>query len=340
MTADRRAAPWREGLYDLLRLRKEALQLAQYVAVLSGLKRSMDDWIPGPLFEPYRSVIERMGLAMAIDCVFAPLPDTQRTFGLDWAPTTRSAGRPYDPREPLDRRSQVHVVVSSRPEWAAETLALAWYSLVVEGRVIYRPHKDFFRFGLALGYPECCVRFFMEHNDWPRQNTMAEAARVSRSLSWKANCLAKNSPWMLIFHMPCAFDCARTLEYSTSLIEEIRDFDRTYADTIEGFLKRTFLVVNERLVFALLGAGRGAQGRVRYEGADDLHKNMVLKDPRHEEYESLLAGGNELSVRDGAVLAWQDGTLTGSVETRCDQGVAEVPLILRFGNGLAGNCES
>lgn len=324
---------WRRSVRRLMELRGEGFQLAQYLAVLSRLKRSIDDWIPVSIFELYREEIARLGLALEIDCVFEPIPDPGRVFGLDWAPTTRATGRPYRPGEDYRPESQVHAVVAGRSEWAAEALSLAWYPLVLGGRVIYRPHVDFARFGDALGYPRCCVQFFMEHNDWPRQNTMAEALRRSQELSWKANCLTKNSPWMLIFHMPCSFDCAPTREYSSNLLREIESFDAACAERIEGLARGLFLVVNERLVYRFAGGRPHGDGTLGYTAPESLHQHVAIQDPEQRGLETLLARGDRMSVRYGVVQVWNGGELVGALETRCDRGVANVPLLLDFARG-------
>jgi hypothetical protein len=315
---------------ELANLRFAGLQVAQYVAVLSGLRRSLDDWVPTPQFETYRRLIARLGLSLEIDCAFVPIADVNQVVGLDYAPTTRFAGRPYSPEVLSDPRASVHVIIAGKPEWAADTLAAGWYPLVIDNRVTYKPRVDFLRLGLAFGYPECCVRFFLEHNDWPRQNTMAESARAARTLSWKANCIPKNTPWMLIFHMPCSFDCPRTIAYAEQLIGDLAGFDSRLAADIEAFLKQTFLVTTEKLCFRLIGASRSGFDRVRYERIETLHRNQSGRDPRDERYLRAFASGNEVSVSDGTIFVWQNGALRDTIATHCDDGVAEVPLLLPF----------
>ncbi len=329
-----RSIGWTPGLVqamdDLANLRFAGLQVAQYVAVLSGVRRSLDDWVPGPQFETYRRLIGQLGLALEIDCAFLPIPDLDRVVGLEYAPTTRFTGRPYSPEVHADPHASVHVVVAGKAEWAADTLAAGWYPLVLDNRVTYKPRVDFRRLGLAFGYPECCVRFFLEHNDWPRQNTMAESARASRVLSWKANCVPKNTPWMLIFHMPCAFDCPATMAYSEALLKEIAGYKPQLAAEIEAFLRQTFLVTTEKLCFRLVDASPAGPDRVRYQRVETLHRNMSGRDPRDERYLRAFAAGHEVSISDGTIFVWENGTLRDAVATHCDDGVAEVPLLLRF----------
>lgn len=322
--------PWTETLSQLAELRGPGMQAAQYLAVLAEVRLSIDDWVPTPQFERYRRLIGKLGLALEIDCVFKPLPASRQVFGLEYAPTTRAVGKPYSEADPADPRDSVHVVIARTPAQAAETLALAWYPLVVGNRVTYKPRIDFRRLGTAFGYPECCVDFFMEHNDWPRQNNLAESAKASKRYSWKANCIIKNTSLMLIFHMPCSFDCPATLDYSRAVFSEMSRFDPRLAQRVEDFAKQTFLVVSERLSFVLEDARSAGDGRVGYRRADSLHRHLSLKDPQHEDYCRALDSGNELAIWDGTIFIWKDGRLRQTIETRCDEGVAEVPILLDF----------
>jgi hypothetical protein len=189
---------------------------------------------------------------------------------------------------------------------------------------------DVYRLGLAFGYPECCVKSFMEHNDWPRQNTIAEAARASSRFLWQTNCLAKNTTLMIIFHMPCAFDCPATLAYSCSLIKEVRAFDSQFAADIEAFLRQVVLVLNERTGFMLRGVTTTKNGRIRYQRVESLRGFFGIEDALYEPCLQALQGGNELSISDGSVLVGSDGKVSRVIETSCDRRIAEVPLILDF----------
>jgi hypothetical protein len=326
------APQWRTALNELASLREGAMQVAQYLAVMSQIRRSMDDWIPAPRFEAFRQIARQLGVMVEVDCVFSPITASEQAFGAQYAPTTSARGRAFSflETDQFQLHDEVHVVLSTRADWAAETLAAVWYPIVIDNRVVNKPSVDVWRLGRAFGYPACCVRSFMAHNDWPRQNTIAETAKASAHLSWKANCLAKNSPWMLIFHMPCAFDCAGTLAYSSALIEEIRRYDPGVMARIEAYLRQVVLVINERVSFVLGDAIDAGCGRTRYRGVESLRWFFGIEDPLHEPCLAALRRGNEVSIADGIVFVWNDGVLRDAIETGCDRGIAEVPMILDF----------
>lgn len=335
---------WRSVVSDLIKLRGGALQVAQYTGVVSGLKRSLDDWIPCSQLPAYIRLIAELGLALELDCIFSRLPETQKAaFGSRYAPTTRAAGRPLSNDEVaalmkghstdafwFAQGDEVHVVLAGKPEWAAETLAAGWYPLVVDNRVVTRPTVDALRLGAALGYPECCVKFFMKHNQWSSQNQFAETRKASKTLSWKANCFAKHSRWMIIYHMPCAFDCPATLEYSSLLLKELWAFDPAYGEAIESYLKQTLVVSNERLAFTLVGAKTSENHRASYTGVKSLQEFIRLRDPFHDDYLNALNAGNELMIEDGTIFIWKNRDFVRGIETSCDLGIAEVPLLLAF----------
>ncbi|HKE18336.1 MAG TPA: hypothetical protein VKB80_25835, partial [Kofleriaceae bacterium] len=262
--------PFRGVLRRIVDLRRNERQLSQYVAVMAGVRRSLDDWIDIEAFAAYDALMRQLGLVALPDCLFQVLPGHD-IAGIECAPTTRAAGARFRPGH-APPGSRVHVILSSRADWAQETLAAGWYPLAIGDRLVLKPLIDHDRFGRAFGYPSCCVSFFLQHNDWPRQNTLAEALRSSRQVRWQANCLAKSSPWMLIFHMPCAFDCPGTHDYATGTLDAIRDLDADYARRIEEYLRQMVLSINERTAFALRGAELRGPDRVRYDEVVDLRQ--------------------------------------------------------------------
>lgn len=323
---------WRTKLHELVKLREGSMQVAQYIAVLAGIRRSMDDWIPAHRFETFQRLATQLGFKIEVDCVFSPVDPLERPFGSEYAPTTKARGRAFifAEKDQFRLRDEVHVVLARRADFAAETLALVWYPVVIQDRVIYKPSVDVYRLGLAFGYPECCVKAFMAHNDWPRQNTIAEAAKASRRFSWKTNCLAKNTPLMLIFHMPCSFDCNATLEYSSSLIEEVREFDSAVAAKIEALLRQVVLVINERVAFILGNASDAGNGRTQYQRNESLRGSFGIEDRLYEPCRRALGAGTAVSITDGSVIVWDNERMSDVIETTCDRGIAEVPLILDF----------
>jgi hypothetical protein len=316
---------WTGILRSLVEIRSSEALLTQYVAIVAGLRHALDDWIPASHFQVFCELMAQQGLSVQADCVFRPLVNHSMLEGRSLAPTTQATGLPFPQGMDDSPQTRVHVIVSSRSDWAAETLAAGWYPVFVDRRMVRKPLVDHRRLGIAFGYPECCVDFFINHNDWPRFNTLADAARASTRFRWETNCLLKHSPWSTLFHMPCSFNCQLTVDYSKKLLDALSQYDAGYARRIQASLRQCFLVISERLAYVLVDASVRDKARAIY------HKAIFVgAAAEHDRYGELLARGNELEISDGVVFIYNDGKLIHTFETRCDQGIAEVPLLLGF----------
>jgi hypothetical protein len=312
---------------ELIEARDSDRQLAQYAAVAAGLRRSLDDWVAADRFDNFKSLMARLGLVVEVDCVFEPLAQQTQVVGSEYSPTTRAVAVPFRGSTP-GPRSRLHIVVSSRAEWAAEALASAWYSVAVRGCVLRKPLIDHVRFGRALGYPECCVNFFLKHNDWGRQNTLAEAVRRSGSFKWETNCLTKLTPWMLSFHMPCSFDCPETIRYAREVLDAVRAWDAQFADEIVAFMCRPCLALSERFACAFNGIPSG--GGCEYTSIEDLCLDAPNRPPYDEARMAALARGNKLKIADATVFIYRSDTLIETLEAKAEPDVIEVPCIFPF----------
>lgn len=317
--------PWTGLLRDLVLTRDSEQQLCGYVAVLSGARRALDDWIPPDRFDAYRRLARRLGLVVEVDCVFEPFEDNTAVLGSRFMPTTQARAVRFDQAGTTKPGSGVHVVAATSPDRAQEAQASSWYSVAVGQRIIRKPLVDHLRFGRALGYPECCIQFFTVNSNFATLNTPAEIARASTRLHWEANCLTKHTPWMTSFHMPCSFDCRETRETTTAVVTDLRRLDAVYAKRIEQFARQRFLLVNEVVCYALVGAHQHADGRVSYGSAV-----YVGYGRGNDRYCRQLAEGDQLSIDEGTIRIWQGGRLRHSLETCCSEGIMDVPMVLAF----------
>jgi hypothetical protein len=319
---------WQGILRDLVVARGGELQVAAYVAVLCGVRKCLDDWVPAERFEAFERLAASLGLAVEPDCIFLPGNDL-KAVGTEVAPTTRAAGAPFRRGEEQPPGATVHVFVGTTRKCAGDALRAGWYPLAVGGRVVHKPVIDHFRLGQAFGYPDCCVAFFLRHNDWPRQNTLVEAARRTHRFCWQANCLRKFTPWMLNFHMPCSFTCPESCAQGEQTLAAIRALDAAYADEILDRHRGVFLVISERALFALRQARPVGPNRVAYTAVEELVTH-AYRTERERAMASKLQQGDTLELQDGLVYVHQGGHIIDLVETRCDEGVAEVPYLLDF----------
>lgn len=321
-------APIHEMLRSVRELRGHGCQLPLYAAVAFGFRKAMDDWWPLSNVDELCLSVQRAGLSVELDCIFDPLTD--RVHGQSYAPTTRAAARLYSPGTTGSPQSKVHVFVGRCRAEALDALQCGWYSLAVNGRVVRRPLVDNARLGRAFGYPECCVDFFIQKNNIPLYNSYAEAKRASRQLLWQCNALRKGSELMTIFHLPCSFDCVRTVEYTENLLKEIAQLDSLYAGMIEEAMKRTCLALSETYSCAFINAHVNKEGEVVYAAVEDLCERASARTLRDEERTNLLRRGDRFMIRDSLVVVKKGAETIGVIEARIDLGPRESAELFPF----------
>jgi hypothetical protein len=316
---------WTGFLRELVEVRGSEQQLAQYVAVKAQIRKSLDDWIPARRLASFLRFAQRVGLAVEIDCTFRSFDETTKIPGSSLVPTTQAYGAAFDHQNLDEPDASIHVFVSSRPDWAANAVAAGWYSVAIGDRLVRKPQIDHQRLGTAFGYPPCCIDFFLKHNDWPRTNTLAEAYAQTQVTRWQTNCLAKHSPFMAVFHLPCSFQCAATCEYTEGVLDEVKKLDSAYAEQTKLFMRQSYLAISEVLCYALVGARGTASGRTAYRNA------IYTGGKRHmDRLSESLAEGDEIAVAHGTVLIWREGQIVRAFDARCDGGQVEVPVLLHF----------
>src|SRR5512132_2242505 len=87
--------PWTGVFCSLVEAKGSETQLANYAAVLTGVRRALDDWIPVSRLGVFCDVIRHLGLTVVFDCIFCHLKETAGVAGVGRVPTTRSRGLPF-----------------------------------------------------------------------------------------------------------------------------------------------------------------------------------------------------------------------------------------------------
>jgi hypothetical protein len=170
----------------------------------------------------------------------------------------------------------------------------------------------------------------MRNNDWATRNTYAEAAKRSTRFAWQANCLLKMTPWTTVFHMPCSFHCPITMQYTTDVLVELSREDGDYARAIAGRMKSVVLAFSERSAFVLKDASCSADDAVAYAGVTDLNESSPVRAAFEIGRLRVLRRGDRLSIRDGRVLVFKQNRFVDVIESRCDDDIVEIPLLLNF----------
>ncbi len=123
--------------------------------------------------------------------------------------------------------------------------------------------------GRALGYPRCCIEAFVAAGpDATLDDLHRQAHARSRAFWWPLNCLDPASPFRLIPHVPCRFDCEASLAMAQAVAARLDRLFPGLRGTAETLLSRLVLV---------LGSGRAVAWTVD-EGEDATAVNLRCVD--------------------------------------------------------------
>lgn len=305
-------------LSEYYRIRGAGL-FPQFASVVAGLRPGMDDWVRFSKLPRFTEFVSRLGLHVTTEVGFRPLPAAGRSvLGGDKLVTTRSFGVPPNKLRGTD---EVHVFVARSREHLLRLRAAGWYPVVVNGRPNYKPFVDHLDFGRLLGYPPCCVEFFEKSNNWNRTNTYAEALRHTRGVPiYLANCFGKLRNFSLIFHMPCRYDCPRTLRFARALESYLCETEEGYLEECRALLRMPVLALSERDVLLLDGAQDRA-GRIQYHDVANLARTLPGRF-------DLIREGDRIEVLGRFVNVWSGPVYRGSIECRVDRFLPEVPVLI------------
>lgn len=303
---------------EFVELRGHATMLYNYMAVVLGVKPLLDDWIPVGRVDDFRKACEKYGLHMKTGAVWlyeASDEYLKKLSGGDSLSTTKFVGARYTP----DLESgNVHVFVANSQENLERGYRSGWYPLIIDNRVVHKPYVDFIRFGIALGYPECCIDYFLREN--PLGDTLLKIySGGDEPYDYRCNCLAKDTSFSYIYHMPCSPDCPETIKYADNLRKEIKKRDPEYVDVIDRHLKLPYLCFSEQDIYAFEGSVSG----------NIIHtkKSYFVGKPRYNRFNDEFRKADAITVTDKEITAHKNERLLMSIsKEKPNKGI-----IIRFG---------
>ena len=77
---------------SLAAIKGNELQLVQYIAVIHGIRRSLDDWVPADRLSDFEVFLARLGLVVEVDCGFHAVTEPEVKH-IDIALTTWATGK-------------------------------------------------------------------------------------------------------------------------------------------------------------------------------------------------------------------------------------------------------
>lgn len=278
--------------------RLDGSQLPMFIGVYLGLKPLMDTFIPMNSFLLLKEICAKEGILVEHNGYMAQVPSDdflrkkERVRNLG---TTKLIAIPFS----SDRRDVlVHTFISRSADQVEEARRLTWYNLFVGDIQMCQLPVDNHRYGLTLGFPECCIAFYSVHNgkfhDGKRNwgwNTPFEVYKNTKGeFSFLCNHVPMDHGYFLIHHYPCTYNCPATIEKAGALLEGIRSIEPDYAEKIEYYLKLPYLLFEEKRAFIFEG---------RIEGNTIFYDDYrFLGDYRDQfDYTDIL-NGNKLTVTE------------------------------------------
>jgi hypothetical protein len=141
--------------------------------------------------------------------------------------------------------------------------------------------------GEILGYPTCCVRSFTGQLSRSPQDPLLAIAEDEGWLPWYLNTTLLACDIGLLAHIPCGYDCQRSVEIGMKYFESVWSADRGYATRLAASLCSTSLYT-------------AAFGVVAFRGTRVAHNQLAVNTIVAATRDSLVAG----LVVPQAVLDW------------------------------------
>jgi len=308
-------------------LRPEHGQPVNFVAVMSGVKPVMDDWVARPQLDEYIDMCRNRGLYVSSNTQFAgfsgdaPLTDV---IGSETLTTTRAAAHALAETVP---NASVHVFVGRDREAVDRTRWSGWYPLVSGGRASSKPWIDHFWFGEGLGYPRCCTEAFARNNNWSVNNMPYQAWRSTRTPSALCNSTPRFTGLTWTAHLPCRYDCAASIALAAKMRAEMRRHCAELTDYIDRLTARPCLVLNEWETFSFDGTPQPSS--IQYRAVALLPSNK----PNTKLFEALREG-SRAEIRDDLVVVFDGDDVVWVEQCRVDGFAPRVPFLLDFSAGV------
>jgi hypothetical protein len=315
-----------DALRGYLEIRPEHGQPVNFVAVLSGEKPVMDDWVPQAQLGQLTDVCRERGLTVLADVQFQALADQaaiDQVIGRGTLTTTRALGHQLG--DEVDDAS-VHVFIGTDRPTVERTRASGWYPLIIGGRASSKPWIDHLWFGQGLGYPDCCLSAFAWSNNWSVNNMPYQAFRaVSTAPSMLCNSMMRFSGLTWAAHLPCSYDCPATARSAASVRALLGQHCPELAGWIDRLATAPYLVLNEWEAFAFTSSGAGGDW-IEYSGVTLVPSNR----PNSELFEALKRGARVELRDDLVVILDASGTVVHVERTESGGFAPRIPFILDF----------
>lgn len=235
---------------EFVEIKKSPEQLGMYMALVLGLKPLMDDWIPRDKLTEFKAACRKYKIYVREDAIYKYINKDDvplNVLGRECLTTTSAYGFSLE----SNINGYVHLFLSKEKKLLKKGM---WYPAIVKDRVIFQPRIDSLKYGYALGYPGCCIRFFRKFNNWEKYSYLYEAYKNTKTKPlFFCNPFLKHTAFSYLYHMPCSYDCQHTVKLVKKLRIEIKKREPDYVKLTDKYLKMPFLIFYERKFYCFKG---------------------------------------------------------------------------------------
>jgi hypothetical protein len=295
-------------------------QLPSFIATVKGLKPATDLWVDNKKWNLFCEMSKYFGLFYYVDAYFVQDAEAINKLPQHLFTTTKAVFS-----KEFSLQDSAHVFIAKSQESLVKAIASGWYPLVVNQRVIEKHLADHYTFGKALGYPQCCRDFFQKRNHWYFYNNHYETYRnTSDKPTYLSNGLLRLTPFFLISHIPCSFNCQASIEYAKANRILIKEESQEYLDEIERRLQTPILCLSELKIYRF-------EGKVISDTIIKYHSVEAIYPTSNDDllYKMLVRGNN--CIIDGNIIRiYQTSSQICAYLARGDKHEVEIPFLISF----------
>jgi len=299
-------------------------QLLIFMAVVLGLKPFMDDTIRFKEIDKFRNICRKYKLYFKFGAACRNFgdPKIKEAVGGETLTTTKAFGLPPSHARPND---DFFVFISRTRKNLLKGFKNGWYPLVIKDRVISRPYIDCIKYGHNLGYPDCCVDFFYQRNNWSEYSHLFEVYKntpKNPKPSFLLNPFSRYGYYSYLTHIPCSFNCEKTVAWTKKIRLAIYRREPELIKNVDENLKRPVLVFYENKAYGFDGYVKN--NRLFYKEVKFLSTESQL-----DQYGKILKSGNNLICKNGEnVKIYKNSDLFKIIKKKPNQWAPEFPFLI------------
>ncbi|GCL59833.1 DUF483 domain-containing protein [Microcystis aeruginosa] len=295
-------------------------QLPSFIATVKGLKSATDLWVENRKWDLFCELAQYFGLLYHVDAYFAQDMETIKKLPQHLFTTTKAVFN-----KEFSHQDHAHVFISKSEDNLRNAIALGWYPLVVNNRVIQKHLADHYNFGKALGYPQCCRDFFQKRNHWYFYNNHYETYRnTSDKPTYLSNGLLRLTPFFLIPHIPCSFNCQASIEYAKTNRILINEESQEYLDEIERRLQTPVLCLSELKIYRFEGKII-SDNVIKYQSVEAIYPTS-----NNDLLYQMLIKGDTCIIEGNIIRVYQKNCQINAYFARGDKHEVEIPFLINF----------